>query len=315
MKTLASKSIKLISLLTAFILLSVNVYGCARPASTDNGTNSDNSNADLMADFVEPEHDENLERDHSGVTFYKKYIEDIPVIDAFVNDGTEKKPVIFILHGYSGNKYYSVDLAVEYARNGYYAVIFDAYGHGERAGKPLKSFPEVMEMYPYDLEKAVNSLKNNPYADVYNMGMLGISMGACAIYKYCTFAEIKPKAITPLVGTPYYEQFMDTELSRSVYDEKSGNHEPTLTQQQLNTILAESSPYKNYIAMKDIAILMQQGETDDLVISQGAAMLYHDLKGIGAEDVNLIIHSDMSHYDIYDECFDNAFKFFEERLK
>ena len=284
----------------AFIFISVSLYGCSVPASNNNNTKI--------------EHDIDLEKNHEGVTFHKKYIDNIPVLDVFNDDGN-KKPVVFILHGYSGNKYYSVDLAVRYARSGYYAVIFDAYGHGERSGGTLKSFPEVMAMYPYDIEKIVNSLKDSTQADIYNMGMLGISMGACAIYKYCTFGEIKPKVITPLVGTPYYEQFMNTELSRSVYDEKTGNHQTPLSQEKLNTILAESSAFKDYMELKNINILMQQGSNDTLVTAEGANMLYHVLKGVGAENVNLISHEGMTHHNLYDVCFDNAIKFMDKHLK
>lgn len=295
MKKHLSKSI---FILTALVLVALSGGGCARPANTKATT---------------PEHDIDLENRHRGVTFHKKYIDGIPVLDVFKDDKT-KKPTVFVLHGYGGNKYYSVDLAVRLARKGYYSVIFDAYGHGERVGGPLKSFPEVMALYPYDIDAIVNSLKDNSQADLDNLGMMGVSMGACAIYKYCTFGKIKPKAIAPFIGTPYFEQLMDSELSRMTYDEKAGKGTSPLSQQQLNSILAENSPYKAYLALKDIAILMQQGETDDMIISQGVSMLYHDLTGIGATNVELIIHENLWH-EVSDEGWDNAFEFMDKHLK
>lgn len=288
---------RLFSLIITIALCSM-LFGCSVPASISQ----------------EVTHDAYLEGQYQGVTFASKFVEDIPVFEVYVDDN-KQKPVMFIMHGYMGNRYYSTELAAHYARNGYYAVIFDAYGHGARTGGALKSFPEVMAMYPYDAEKIVNSLKNNPQADLSNMGMMGISMGACAIYKYCTIAEIKPKAIAPLVGTPYYEQFMSTDLSREIYDEKSGTHDPILSQSEYNRILAEASPYKNYLALEDVSILMQQGALDTMVVGTGADMLYHDLKGIGKEDIELIIYPDMAHHDLKDECFDKAFEFFEGKLK
>lgn len=302
MKKTINKLIKPVALITALTLLSALFFGCASPAFSPSG-----SNAAGVTHLTE------LENQHPGISFQKRYVDDIAVIDVF-NDNGKSKPTMFIIHGYGGSKKDSISLAVQYASNGYFSVIFDAYGHGERTGGDLKSFPEVMAMYPYDIEKVVGSLKEQRQADLKRMGMLGISMGACAIYKYCTFAEIKPKAITPFIGTPYYEQLMDSDLSSIAYDEKAGRSTSILTQQYLNQILADSSPYKNYQSLKDIAILMQNGGVDTMITPQGVNMLYHDLKGIGAENVELIIYPELWH-EINDTGWDNAFAFMEKHLK
>ena len=107
---------------------------------------------------------------------------------------------------------------------------------------------------------------------------------------------------------------MDSDLSRIAYDEKAGRSASILTQQYLNQILADSSPYKNYQSLKDIAILMQNGGVDTMITPQGVNMLYHDLKGIGAENVELIIYPELWH-EINDTGWDNAFAFMEKHLK
>ncbi|MBQ9624905.1 MAG: alpha/beta hydrolase, partial [Clostridia bacterium] len=254
-----------------------------------------------------------LSEQYPNLTFEKSFLEDIPVIHIFKNDGA-KKPTMLIIHGYGGSKSDSLDLATKFAYDNYYCVIFDAYGHGERTGMPLKSFPEVLSMYPYDIEKVVLSLENNEQADLDNMGMLGISMGACAIYKYCTFGKVQPKAIAPFIGTPYYEQLYNTELSRIAFDNASGRFKSELSQLDLNTILMESSPYKDIYKLKDIHILMQNGGIDTLVSPMGVYMLEKDLKEMGAKDATLIIYPDLWH-EISDDGFDKAFEFMNKHLK
>lgn len=242
----------------------------------------------------------------------QEYIGSVPVVKTYKDDGT-KKPVVFMLHGYGESKSFYLSYCQTMAEKGYYAVTMDAYGHGERTGGELLNFAQVVSMYPKDIEAVVQSIKDDPQADVYNMGMSGVSMGAMATFMYSTYAEIKPKAIAPIIGTPDLNQLKGTDLSRAVYDKTLGIQTSSMPQQEIDSILESSSPYKDYMNLKDIGIFMQNGEDDYLIVSDGCKNLYKDLKEAGAQNVELIMYPGMQH-EITQEYLNKTMIFFGENL-
>lgn len=222
-------------------------------------------------------------------------ISGIPVLRYYKNDG-KKKPVVFSLHGYGGSKKNQIAHCEALANNGYYAVTLDAYGHGERTGGQLMNFAQVVTQYPKDIETVVNFLKNDSQADLTNMAMVGISMGAMASFSYATYGEIKPKILAPIIGTPDIAQLKGSELSKATYDEVVGRGVSTMPQEEIDAILDAGSSYKDYGNLKDIAIYMQNGSDDFLVHASGSQKLYNDLTSTGAQNVELVIYPGLNHW-------------------
>jgi len=96
-----------------------------------------------------------------------------------IPDGAQGKvPMVAIFHGFTGNKmephFVFVKLSRQLEKAGIGSIRFDFYGSGESDGDFSEmTFSGELE----DARQIIKFIKNEPMADVENIGILGLSMG------------------------------------------------------------------------------------------------------------------------------------------
>ncbi len=222
------------------------------------------------------------------------FIEDIPVIETYIDDGKEK-PLLIIQHGFKNRKESMVDFSKELAEKGFFVVAPDAYAHGERFEKPC-SLVEVIVNTSKEYDRIIDDYNWDERVNNKSIGVVGFSMGGCIAFHYTAYGEHPVRAIAPTISTPYFEQLMGSNLGKSLYSAKSGLEIASQQDRidQINQFILDNSPFEDCKSLRDVAILMQNGELDTYIDSEGVEMLNTALKPIN-KDVQLIMVPDIKH--------------------
>lgn len=118
-----------------------------------------------------------------GIVILKKYVDKIPIL--FVTkEGNEKKEIIFLLHKLLNNKESELPLAYKLAIEGYFVIILDIAGHGERNSleKHKYNFQNMLldaNQTVNDIEKVIQYIKEYMLKDICieHIGIIGTSFG------------------------------------------------------------------------------------------------------------------------------------------
>lgn len=208
----------------------------------------------------------------------------IPVLDIYNMDAVERQPMIFILHGATGKKENNIERAYEFAKEGFFVVLFDAYRHGELKDENTYSQQDAAEVFKVYSETSsyinilIDSYKDNSFADFERIGLMGISMGAHTIYNYIT-KERSPnvKVAVPIIGSPVWTGFVRRFIG----------YMPDLAQKmdeqqivRIEKYVDSIQPYKHLQKVKDFPLLMLNGETDERISINDLRNVYTELLGV-----------------------------------
>ena len=111
-----------------------------------------------------------------------------------------KMPGVLVIHGYSNDKDTEDSFSIELARRGFVVLAPDFLGHGESGGwaEPMRFMfgKDPKDTYSIGSNSAYLYLKNLPFVDAANLGIMGHSMGGIATQK---LAAMNPdhKALNP----------------------------------------------------------------------------------------------------------------------
>jgi pimeloyl-ACP methyl ester carboxylesterase len=150
-------------------------------------------------------------------------IHNIPVLTLMPHDA-QRRPVIFFIHGFGGNKETGLNLGYQLAQRGFAFIGLDAWLHGERYDDLLAqaALPERGAMYPpdsgldtfllfyrvidqcrADVQTLIDHFAADPRCDVNRCGVTGPSMGGYA--SFSIFANLPHvQAAVPLIGVPSF---------------------------------------------------------------------------------------------------------------
>lgn len=228
------------------------------------------------------------------VTSITENIQGIPVIETYIDDG-KQKPMIIVQHGFKNKKESTIDLADQLAKKGFFVVSPDAYAHGHRTEAPL-SLVEIIVKTSKEYDSLIGSYEKDDRVDIHKLGITGFSMGGCITFYYGVYGKYHPEAIAPTISTPYFDQLIGSKLSRSIYSSKQGITiaEDINTINSINNYIIANSPYKDYKNLSDVKILMQNGELDTYVNSDGVKMLIQVLPELNP-NVELIMIPGTKH--------------------
>lgn len=157
-------------------------------------------------------------------------------------------PAILCIHGYQNDKETSVGYALEFARNGYVAMVIDAYGHGnttmglrERGFDKSVNGPDRYKMFMSfsqlnehsdDIKDsslggidAYKYLRSLPFVDAKKIGLTGHSLGTWAVWTIAADPGISASVVQcgELYG-PFYDangnvKYENVLLIQAEYDE------------------------------------------------------------------------------------------------
>lgn len=231
----------------------------------------------------------------------EKSINSIPILEVFQREGKTKKPMVFLYHGYMGRKEFILPQAYLLARNGFFTVVPDAHGHGDRdTGKIANLFESVVKSTE-EINLLMDHYKDSEEADITRAGISGYSMGGFITYAYIVSGDRRVKAAVPIISTPDWVSVVESFSAGEKMGElkAAGIIEKESDAENFFNLARTFQPINQYEKMKDIPLLMLSGESDEVTPPEGVKRLYELLEPIfyDKEALKHIIYPGIGHGD------------------
>ena len=230
-----------------------------------------------------------------------KVIADIPLLELHQNEAGVKKPMVFLYHGYLGRKEFTLAQAYFLASQGFFVVVPDAYGHGDRNSDKFIDLLVAVTKSAEEINTLIESYRDHDQADNTKAGLAGYSMGGMITFLYLTLEEKRIQAAVPVISTPDWASIVDGFQTREKLDELKGygiiKEDEDL--QEYRKAAAQMQPLNKYESMKDIPLLMLCGEQDAVTPYHGVKGLYERLQPIffDKEALKYIVYPGIGHGD------------------
>jgi uncharacterized protein len=247
-----------------------------------------------------------------------KIIANIPVIDLYNTDSTEKRPLVLFLHGYKSRKENHLESAYHLAKEGFYAVLFDGYCHGEletgefKSGSDLEKGSHIIEIMLQTtgfFDRLIDAYADHRLADNHRVGLIGTSLGGQIIFNYISGQrKHNVKAAVPILGTPVW---LGATLK---YMDKIPGSEKIFDQEKL-TYIKKIQPSNYLDKLKDFPLLMLNGEKDPIIPVEDIRDFYGKLNNLysSKDSVQFVEYENLEHRIIPD-MIERACGWFERFL-
>ena len=226
-----------------------------------------------------------------------KTVSGISIIEIYNPDLKKPAPLIILIHGFSSKKEDMLSFGLEFAKEGYYTCMIDAYNHGELNFKKLEItnlvLKDILTIYDETINSInvlIDSYKRNELIDIDQVGLFGTSMGGTIILKYLTdnYKE-NIKVAIPVITTAIWSNIIQIVIDNL---ENTDNLNPD-DQKFLN------DKDKNHILnkIKKIPMLLLNGDNDELIPIKKVLYDYNQLKKLyfNKETINLISYPGLGH--------------------
>lgn len=230
-----------------------------------------------------------------------KEISGIPVLEIYQTNIYEKRPLIFLIHGLTGKKENMVEYGLEFAKEGFYLCLFDAYMHGELKSDTINNLDDYINLKPNlffnihdETAKNINilldSYANSKSTDWNRVGLTGISMGGLVIFKYLTnYYRENIKAAVPMLGSPAWYNGITNYMSTM--------NKPDFYSQEDLDYLKKIEPFNVIKNIKNVPLLMLNGENDSTIPIKDIRICFNTLREnyINEDRLKLIEYPGIGH--------------------
>jgi len=231
-------------------------------------------------------------------------IHNIPTLTLMPVDA-QRRPAIFFIHGFGGNKEAGLSLGYSLARRGFAFVSFDAWLHGARYDDLLEqaALPERGGVYPSDtgldifllfyrvidqccadVQTLIDHFANDPRLDMTRCGVTGLSMGGYA--SYSIFANLpQMQAAVPMIGVPSFTRRWRELLDECAFSNSdwAAELDRVADQTQRHTaFVATIDPIEKLKNAAPRALLIMNNDFDSDQPKHYAIDCYRDLRSIYA---------------------------------
>ena len=246
-------------------------------------------------------------------------VQEIPVLRMAEADAAGQ-PVVFFVHGFTGDKSSVLMLGYELAQAGFTTVSFDAPMHGDRydpyLGKMLSGegdyvYPietgldvffmlhEIIVQAAKDLETLIGYFDAEGTVDTGRIGLTGFSMGGFTTF-YAAAHNPRIQAAVPIAGIPAFaDRWRDVVLESSSYEKWADAivaAEPETRER--TAYMARIDPFDRMALFYPKPLMMICGDKDLDAPKHYAVDLYRALKPRYAdhpERLRLNVHDDAGH--------------------
>jgi dienelactone hydrolase len=246
-------------------------------------------------------------------------VQEIPVL-RMAEAGAEGQPLVFFVHGFTGDKRSALVLGYELAQAGFTLVSFDAPMHGDRyhphlgamvSGEGDYVYPvgtgldvffmlhEIIVQAAKDLETLIGYFDAEGKVDTGRIGLTGFSMGGFTTF-YAAANNPRIQAAVPIAGIPGFAQrWRDVVLESSSYEKWAGAMAAVEAKTREHTAyMARIDPFDGLAAFHPKPLMMICGDKDLDAPKHYSVDLYRMLKPRYAdhpERLRLTIHDDAGH--------------------
>ncbi len=241
--------------------------------------------------------------------------EGINLIEMYSAETVERRPMVILVHGYLGQKEFIMAQAYNLARHGFFVVFPDAYNHGERNSGQIPNFIESVLKTTEEINILIGSYEGDERVDISRVGIAGYSMGGCIVFNYLAGTDKRVKAAVPVIATPDWVSIIST---GTVQDQlKSlGIVKSDEEMEEYFRMAEQLQPLNRISSMKDIPMLILNGDVDSLIPIENVKEFYKQLKELYTcgEDIKLIEYKGTGHTDTVQMNMELA-GWFEKYLK
>jgi len=230
-----------------------------------------------------------------------QYLGEIPVLELYSINDTGIKPMVLLYHGYLGRKEFILPQAYNLASNGFYVVVPDAVGHGDRSGHQTIDLLTAIIKTTEEIDGLIDSFQEHPLADNTSVGLAGYSMGGCITFSYLVSGRRQIKAAVPIISTPEWTSIVDSFSTEERIKELKayGIIEKDEDLIKYRAQAEKIQPINYYQCMKDIPLLILCGEADNVTPFSGVKKLYEKLEPLTAdkETLRYKVYAGVGHTD------------------
>lgn len=246
-------------------------------------------------------------------------VDEIPIM-TLVEEGAERRAVVFFVHGFTGDKREGLPLGYRLAELGFYVASVDAPMHGERLDDRIRSVWEskAQDVYPsgsgldayflmheiivqtaVDIGRLTAHLGEDSRADTGRIGMAGVSMGGFATF-YVAANNPQIQVAVPMLGIPAFAaRWEDVVLETSTYEKWVEAMDVAQDETVKRTVFMQAiDPFDKLRSFYPRPLLMLVGDQDLDSPKKHSVDLYRVLKPLYAEHperLRLSIHDDAAH--------------------
>lgn len=233
----------------------------------------------------------------------KEIIQDIPILFIRHNDN-KVKPIIFLFHKLLCDKNSELPLAYELAQHGYFVIIFDICGHGERNILPVNKY-DFQHIFrdayktAANINDVLNYLKVNDYPNVCinNVGVVGLSFGG-TIALISGYMVNEVKYVASIIGTCNLQYIIENKTLESF--KPFSLTKPVMDYDEAQVEMEEIDPIKHYNSNNLKPMLFLDGKLDMTVPYREKLVFYDELKTLfdnngQLEDLTFKVYSNAGH--------------------
>jgi dienelactone hydrolase len=238
----------------------------------------------------------------------RRMTKDLCFMEVFRDDELMRKPLVILFHGHLSHKERVLTQAYYLAQNELFVLVPDAYMHGER--NPYKKETDIFEVISKtscEADALIDLYKNDERLDAWRFGIAGISMGGFVVYNYITKKQRRPKVAAAIISTPDYVSVMKTRTAAEYYQNR-GIIPDSAEMDEMIEKVKRYQPLALYEAMKDIPLLMINGDKDEITSIEGSKKLYSLLEPLYSDKraLKLSIYKGVDHNLTYDMDIETA---------
>lgn len=189
---------------------------------------------------------ERLMASNAGLHIGWMKIDDITLYEIYPTDAANL-PMLFMLHELGTSKEEFLPEAITYAQAGYFCVLLDMTGHGERISPDAVESIEAAVLATADIDVLLEYYRLSPCADSSRFALYGQSMGGSAVWHYVAYGKHTPAAIVIACAAVDFSNMRDLgcvrngkeckpQWSEMEYAEYCSVHNPMIHQDRLVSV-------------------------------------------------------------------------------
>ena len=241
---------------------------------------------------------------HKDLTYMNTQLGDIPLLEAYKDDGKEK-PLLLFLHGLGDDKESIIDALSDFAEAGYHAVAVDGFDQGDR----LSAWSSVdtwaaMLITVGDIDPIIEYYQTVENVDTDHFVLGGFSIGAVEATAYLEIGSYKPAAVLAFCGMCQYDAWQVWQQENLAYGWLSSWWGSVWSFPEWQRSDYTGDKYKAILSMDisnnldsfaDVPILCCIGTADQYFNAGNIQYVVNLIKGTGNTDAECIVYPLETH--------------------
>lgn len=195
-----------------------------------------------------------------GISITHARMDDTPIYEVYRTDG-KNMPLLFFLHEQGNRKDEFLEVAATYAQSGYFCVLMDLPGYGERTSNETIQAVESIVTSSAEIDLLLEYYRFSPLADSGKFALWGVSMGGSAAYHYAAYGQHTPALLLICSAEADLTRLTDTGSITSGQEQA-----PTWSSQELLQYCETNNPLNQLDHLGTIPAFIVHGCKDTIIL-------------------------------------------------